>query len=411
MSMLRCRSCDAPLEQVFVDLGASPLANRYLGPEDLDGMEPTYPLRVYLCTRCWLVQLPASVAPEQIFSEYAYFSSYSDSWLKHSEQYAAAMVARLGLTASSKVVEIASNDGYLLQYFATRGIPVLGVEPARNVAKVAEQRGIPTVSLFFGSAAADELLRKGHAADLLVANNVLAHVPDLNDFVRGLGRVLKPNGVVTIEFPHLLRLMELNQFDTIYHEHFSYFSLLAVEAALERHDLVLFDVEELPAHGGSLRIFGQHRAAASRPVGPTVDAIRRLEVERGLDRLEAYEGFARRVEETKRGLLSFLIDVTRNGKRIAGYGAPAKGNTLLNYCGIRTDFIEYTVDRSEHKQGKFLPGSRIPIFAPSRIAETRPDYVMILPWNLRDEIVDQMKHIRNWGGRFIVPIPRVEVLE
>jgi SAM-dependent methyltransferase len=396
---------------VFVDLGASPLANRYLEPADLAGMEPTYPLRVNVCTRCWLVQLPALVAPEEIFSDYAYFSSYSDSWLAHCEKYAADVAARFGLGASSKVVEIASNDGYLLQYFAARGIPVMGVEPARNVAMAAEKRGIPTTSVFFGAASAEQLAGQGQA-DLLVANNVLAHVPDLNDFIRGLQRLLKPGGVITVEFPHLLRLMEFNQFDTIYHEHFSYFSLCAVEAAFERHDLVLFDVEELPAHGGSLRIYATHRAGeASKQSGSRLEDVRRAEIAAGLNRIDGYERFARQVEDTKRGLLSFLIEAKRKGSRIAGYGAPAKGNTLLNYCGIRTDFLDYTVDRSEHKQGRFLPGSRIPIFAPAKIAETKPDYVLILPWNLRDEIADQMRHIRTWGGRFVVPIPRVEILE
>ena len=411
MDMLRCRSCEAPLDRVFVDLGASPLANRYLEPADLAGMEPTYPLRVNVCTRCWLVQLPALVAPEEIFSDYAYFSSYSDSWLAHCEKYAADVAARFGLGASSKVVEIASNDGYLLQYFAARGIPVMGVEPARNVAMAAEKRGIPTTSVFFGAASAEQLAGQGQA-DLLVANNVLAHVPDLNDFIRGLQRLLKPGGVITVEFPHLLRLMEFNQFDTIYHEHFSYFSLCAVEAAFERHDLVLFDVEELPAHGGSLRIYATHRAGeASKQSGSRLEDVRRAEIAAGLNRIDGYERFARQVEDTKRGLLSFLIEAKRKGSRIAGYGAPAKGNTLLNYCGIRTDFLDYTVDRSEHKQGRFLPGSRIPIFAPAKIAETKPDYVLILPWNLRDEIADQMRHIRTWGGRFVVPIPRVEILE
>jgi SAM-dependent methyltransferase len=410
MDALYCRSCAAPLDHVFVDLGASPLSNRYLSTDDLGKMEPTYPLTVYVCTACWLVQLPAAVDPREIFSEYAYFSSYSDSWLAHAEAYAQAMTARLRLTSAHRVIEIASNDGYLLQFFHARGVPVLGVEPAANVAAAAQAKGIPTLVRFFGSATADAMVRDGQTADLLLGNNVLAHVPDLNDFIAGLKCVLKPVGVITMEFPHLLRLVESNEFDTIYHEHFSYFSLLAAEQAFRRHGIVLFDVEELPAHGGSLRIYGRHAEDTARTIRPAVDDIRRREIERGLDRLDGYLGFARQVEETKRALLRFLIDAKSEGRRVAGYGAPAKGNTLLNYCGIRTDLLDYTVDRSEHKQGKFLPGSRIPILHPDRIRETRPDYVLILPWNLREEIIEQMSGIRDWGGRFVVPIPRLEVI-
>jgi SAM-dependent methyltransferase len=410
MIMDRCRSCDAALDRIFVDLGASPLSNAYLTAGQLTAMEPTYPLKVFVCTRCWLVQLPATVAPEQIFSDYAYFSSYSESWLKQCEGYAAAMVARFSLTPANTVVEIASNDGYLLQYFASRGIPVLGIEPAANVAAVAQAKGIPTRVQFFGRQTAEEMTRAGQRADLLVGNNVLAHVPDLNGFVVGMKRLLKPAGVITVEFPHVLRLIEQNQFDTIYHEHVSYLSLQAVDACFRRHGLALFDVEELAAHGGSLRVFAKHEEDRSKPIDARVEAVRRCERQAALDRPEGYERFAGQVEETKRRLLSFLNDARRGGRRIVGYGAPAKGNTLLNYCGIRTDFLDYTVDRSEHKQGRFLPGSRIPILAPQRIHETKPDYVLILPWNLRDEIVEQMSGIREWGARFVVPIPRVEVL-
>jgi SAM-dependent methyltransferase len=410
MARPRCRSCSASLEHLFVDLGAAPLSNRYLTTDDLTAMEPTYPLTVFVCTDCWLVQLPASVAPEHIFSDYAYFSSYSESWLQHAEDYVAQMIDRFNLSSPHQVVEIASNDGYLLQYFVRRGIPAVGVEPAANVAAVAAAKGVPTLVRFFGTATADEMVRAAQTADLLIGNNVLAHVPDLNDFIAGMKRLLKPHGVITMEFPHLLRLMAGNQFDTIYHEHFSYFSLLAVEQAFRRNGLVVFDVEELSAHGGSLRIYAAHEENASQPIGPRVGEIRRQEVASGLDTLAAYDGFASRVEETKRALLAFLIDAKRAGKRVAGYGAPAKGNTLLNYCGIRQDFVDYTVDRSEHKQGRYLPGSRIPVFAPGRIRETRPDFVLILPWNLRDEIMSQMSEIREWGGRFVVPIPRVDVL-
>lgn len=408
--MLRCRSCNAELSQVFVDLGASPLSNRYLSAEDLLVMEPTYPLTPQVCTQCWLVQLPAVVTPEQLFSDYPYFSSYSDSWLKHSEAYVESITKRLGLTPAHHVVEIASNDGYLLQYFAKRGIPVHGVEPAANVAAEAEAKGIPTLVRFFGRRTAEDMVATGQKADLLLGNNVLAHVPDLNDFLAGMKLLLNPGGVITMEFPHLLHLMESNQFDTIYHEHFSYFSFLAVEKAFLRHGIALFDVEELAEHGGSLRIYGRHLADASKSISPRIGELSQREVSLGLDHVAAYERFTRQVEETKRGLLTFLIEAKRAGSSVVGYGAPAKGNTLLNYCGIRTDFLDYTVDRSKHKQGRYLPGSRIPIFGPERIQETKPDFVLILPWNLREEIMDQMAHIRDWGGRFVIPIPRVEVL-
>ncbi len=406
----RCRSCGTPLRATFVDLGMSPPCESYLPPERLNAMEPFYPLHVRVCGDCFLVQLEEYVKPEDIFTEYAYFSSYSDSWLAHAEAYVDMAARRFGLHGGSRVVELASNDGYLLQYFVERGIPVLGVEPARNVAEVAIRKGIPTEVRFFGEGAARDLAEAGWRADLLLGNNVLAQVPDLHDFVGGMRTLLAQRGVVTMEFPHLVRLIEGNQFDTIYHEHYSYFSLLAVERVFERHGLVVFDVEELPTHGGSLRIFVRHAQDGSKPVTENVVALRTRETEFGIRELATYDRFAEKVAETKRKLLEFLISAKRQGKTVAGYGAPGKGNTLLNYCGIRTDFLDYTVDRNPYKHGKYLPGTHIPIFPPERIAKTRPDYVLILPWNFKDEIVRQMSFVRGWGGRFVVPIPEVEVL-
>jgi 2-polyprenyl-3-methyl-5-hydroxy-6-metoxy-1,4-benzoquinol methylase len=396
----------------FADLGLTPLANSYVPAEAWARMEPFYPLHAFVCTECWLVQLDVFEAAENIFDdEYAYFSSYSDSWLAHAERYARGMTERLQLDATSLVVEIASNDGYLLQYFKAAGIPVLGVDPTRNTAAVAMAKGIPTRVEFFGSATAAAMVQEGQQADLLVGNNVLAHVPDLNDFVGGLKVLLKPHGVITMEFPHLQNLVEQCQFDTIYHEHFSYLSFSTVERVFRRHGLALFDVEELPTHGGSLRIFACHRGAeADRRASARVDELRSRERRLGYEDVALYRSFSERVKETKRSLLELLIDAKRAGKSIAGYGAPAKGNTLLNYCGVRTDMVDYTVDRSPHKQGRLLPGTRIPVFAPERIAETRPDYVLILPWNLKDEIVGQLAHVREWGGRFIVPIPTAQVI-
>lgn len=411
MTQGKCRFCAAPLKHTFVDLGMSPLSNAYVTPEKANRMEPFYPLHAYVCDTCFLVQLEEFEAPEQIFSDYAYFSSYSDLWLAHAHAYAQAMKDRFGLGSGSRVVEVASNDGYLLQYFREQGVPVLGIEPAANVAAVAVGKGIPTVVKFFGVDTANELAGENRRADLLIGNNVLAHVPDLNDFVAGLKILLKPGGVVTMEFPHLLRLMEENQFDTIYHEHFSYFSFITVEKVFAHHGLTLFDVEELPTHGGSLRIYASHAEDAARPVAASVAGLKRQEQEAGLGRLDTYAGFAEQVKETKRQLLEFLIQMKRAGKSIVGYGAPAKGNTLLNYCGIRTDFIDYTVDRSPHKQSKLLPGTRIPVYAPDRVKETRPDYLLILPWNIRDEVMEQMAFIREWGGKFVVPIPGVEVVD
>jgi SAM-dependent methyltransferase len=404
-----CRFCAAPLRQTMVDLGVMPPANYYLRPADLGRAEPFYPLHAFVCESCLLVQIEEVQSPQQLFSDYAYFSSYSDSWLRHAERYVEAMVARFGFDKSSHVVEVASNDGYLLQYFVQRGVPVLGIEPAANVAKVAETKGIPSLVRFFGVETARMLAAEGKQADLLLGNNVLAHVPDLNDFVAGLKIALKPEGVLTMEFPHLLNLMRLNQFDTIYHEHFSYFSFSTAERIFAAHGIRLFDVEELPTHGGSLRIFGC-RAEADRPATPAIGALRGREEAAGLDRLETYDGFAERVKTVKRRLLSFLVGAKNAGKSIAGYGAAAKGNTLLNYCGVRTDFLDYVVDASPHKQGLMLPGTRIPIMAPSRLRETRPDYVLILPWNLADEIVAANGSIRDWGGRFVVPIPEPRVI-
>jgi SAM-dependent methyltransferase len=404
-----CRFCGSKLEHTFADLGVSPLVQSFLSAEQLNQMEPFYPLQVYVCGKCFLVQLQEFVAPENIFSDYLYFASYSDSWLAHAKRYTDQMVQRFPIDANSLVVEIASNDGYLLQYFVEKKVPVLGIEPAANVAEVAVQKGISTLVKFFNSETARELAAAGKQADLLLGNNVLAHVPDINDFVAGMKILLKPRGVITMEFPHLMRLMEENQFDTIYHEHFSYFSFLTVEKIFAAHGLTLFDVQELPTHGGSLRIFARHADDASKPVDARVTELRAREESAGYARMETYSRFAEQIKETKRKLLDFLIRAKRSGKKIAGYGAPAKGNTLLNYCAIRTDFLEYTVDRSPHKQGKFLPGTHIPIYPVDQIRQTRPDYLLILPWNLKDEIMQQNAYIRDWGGKFVVPIPEVTV--
>ena len=386
----------------------SPLCESYLPPEALHDMEPFYPLHVFVCERCWLVQLQEYVSPDHIFTEYAYFSSYSDSWVEHARRFVDTISTRLALNETTKVVEIASNDGYLLQHFVARRIPVLGIEPAANVARAAVEKGIPTVVRFFGVDTAEHVRQMTGQADLIVGNNVLAHVPDLNDFVRGLAVLLAQGGSVTMEFPHLIRLMEGNQFDTIYHEHFSYLSLLVVCDVFRAHGLRVYDVEEIPTHGGSLRIYACHSRAEIRERG-AVNSLLAREQDYGITRPDSYEQFAERVMETKRRLLEFLIDARRAGKRIVGYGAPGKGNTLLNYCGIRTDFLDYTVDRNPYKQGKFLPGTHIPIHGPERIRETKPDYILLLPWNLRDEIVAQLDYAREWGARFVVPIPAVEV--
>jgi hypothetical protein len=388
----------------------SPLCESFLRADQLNQMEPFFPLHVWVCGKCFLVQLEEYVTPANIFSDYAYFSSYSDSWLKHAENYTEQMVQRFHLNKSSLVVELASNDGYLLQYFVQKNIPSLGIEPAANVAEVAVKKGVPTIVKFFGRETAQELAAQGQMADLLLGNNVLAQVPDINSFVAGMKILLKPEGVITMEFPHLARLMEGNQFDTIYHEHFSYFSLWTAKHIFAKHGITLFDVEELTTHGGSLRIYGRHSEDTTQPVTSRFDVLLTKERAAGVNSLDTYAAFSRQVEETKRMLLEFLITARSNGKTIAGYGAPGKGNTLLNYCGIRTDFLEYTVDRNPHKLGKFLPGTHIPICSPERIRETRPDYLLILPWNLKNEIIAQNSYIREWGGKFVVPIPRVEVM-
>jgi SAM-dependent methyltransferase len=409
---LHCRACNASLESVFIDLGMSPIANAMRRPEQSGEAELFYPLRTFVCGLCKLVQIEDVQTREAHFhDEYSYFSSYSTSWLRHAEAYVVTMIERFGINPSSRVIEVASNDGYLLQYFKARGVPVLGIDPAANCAEVAlSKHGVETLTRFFGAELARELATEGRTADLITANNVLGHVPDLNDFVEGLRILLKPSGVVTIEFPHLLRLIEANYFDTIYHEHFSYLSLLAIERLFARHDLSVFDLEELSTHGGSLRVYVRH-AHTGGPVSERTTAFRAREAAAGLNDLAAYSHFADAVRATKRKLLKLLIDVKERGYRIAGYGAPAKGNTLLNYCGIRGDFLDYTVDANPHKQGLMLPGSGIPVFAPEKIFETRPDYVLILPWNLREEIIAQIADVRVWGGRFILPLPDPTIVD
>ncbi|WP_428395232.1 methyltransferase domain-containing protein [Lichenicoccus sp.] len=409
MSLLTCRCCASPLTETFADCGMTPMANAFISPDRADRMEPFYPLHAYVCGACFLVQLASFESPQEIFGDYLYFSSFSQSWLNHAETYVARMIDRFALGAASHVVEIASNDGYLLQYFARRGVGVLGVEPAANVAAVAKEKGLPTEIAFFGTETARRLHGDGVAPDLMTANNVLAHVPDLHDFVEGFKILLAPTGVATLEFPHLLQLMRHNQFDTIYHEHFSYFSLHVVQRLFAQHGLTLFDVEELPTHGGSLRIFVRHADNARLAVTDAVASVLADEVASGLTQIQTYRTFAEGVVACKCALLDFLISAKRRGERVAAYGAPAKGNTLLNYCGVGPELVAFTVDRSPHKQGLLLPGTRIPIRAPEALAEARPDYLLILPWNLREEIVEQMAVHRGWGGRFVVPIPSIEV--
>ncbi len=410
MALFFCRFCGCGLNRTFIDLGMSPFCERFLTVEQLNEMEPFYPLHVYVCENCFLVQLKEYVSPQNIFTEYAYFSSYSDSWLQHARAYTETILERFDLGSQSQVVELASNDGYLLQYFVERGIPVLGVEPAANVAEAALKKGIPTIVKFFGTKTAHELAAGWGKADLLLGNNVLAHVPDLNDFVAGMKILLKSDGLITMEFPHLKRLMEQNQFDTIYHEHFSYFSFHTVEKVFAAHRLTIFDVEQLPTHGGSLRIYARHSEDTGKPVTQRLLELKETEEAAGFGRLKTYLCFAKKVEETKRNILKFLIKAKHQGKSIAGYGAPGKGNTLLNYCGIRTDFIDYTVDRNPYKQGKYTPGTHIPIFHPDKISETKADYIFILPWNLCHEITQQLEYVREWGAQFVVPIPEVTVL-
>ena len=411
VSSMNCRFCGSHALRSVIDLGMSPLCQTHIKPEDLNKMEPFYPLHAFVCEQCFLVQLDEFASPTDLFEEYAYFSSYSDSWIEHARQYVEAVAGRFGLDRNNLVMEIASNDGYLLQHFVRKSVPVVGIEPAANVAKVAVEKGVRTDVMFFGSENAGRLAAKYRRPDLIIGNNVLAHTPFLNDFVRGLKVLLGPLGVVTMEFPHLLRLMQENQYDTIYHEHFSYFSFTTVEKVFAAQGLTLFDVEELPTHGGSLRIYARHDEDTTKPIGEAVRALKEEESRYGLTRLETYADFTERVNETKRALLSFLIEQKRAGRSIAGYGAPGKGNTLLNYCGIRQDFLDYTVDRSPYKQGKYTPGTRIPILAPDKIKETRPDFLLILPWNLQKEIVAQTAYIRSWGGKWIVPIPELSIIE
>lgn len=409
MSAPNCRFCSTTLVHAMCDLGMSPLCESFLAADQTNQMEPFFPLKVWVCHECLLAQLEEYVAPEHIFSQIAYFASFSTAWLEHARNYVAMITERLGLGATSQVIELASNDGYLLQYFVERGIPALGVDPAANVAEAAAKRGVQTRVAFFGRELGAELAREGKRADLVVGNNVLAQVPDLNSFVAGIANVLKPTGTVTLEFPHLQRLIEGNQFDTIYHEHFSYFSLLAVERIFAAHGLVVFDVEELWSHGGSLRVYGRPVADGARAVSARVVELREREQTLGYRDMATYAAFETRVRETKWRLLELLIGVKRAGKRIAGYGAPGKGNTLLNYCGIREDFLDYTVDRNPYKHGRFLPGTHIPIFAPDKIDADKPDYIFILPWNLKDEIMNQLSSARSWGAQFIVPIPEPRI--
>jgi hypothetical protein len=404
-----CRLCGAGLTRTFVDLGMSPLCESYVAAEHLDEMEPFYPLHVRLCTACLLVQLPAYVSGEHIFSNYAYFSSYSTSWVEHARRYAEAMIGRLGLAQDSLVTEVASNDGYLLQHFTAAGIPVLGIEPAANVAEAARERGVRTEVQFLGPESGREIAKRYGLADLVVGNNVFAHVPDIRGFAAGLRALVKDTGLVTLEFPYLLRLIERRQYDTIYHEHFQYLTLLTARRVLDTAGLTVVDVEELDTHGGSLRIYASPTETAGEPA-VNVKAVLDREEASGLHTVAGHEGFAAQVLKIKSDLMEFLLEAAREGRSVAGYGAPGKGNTLLNHCGIRSDLVAYTVDRSPVKQGKFLPGTHIPIYAPERLAETRPDYVLVLPWNLREEISKQLEYVRSWGGRLVFPIPELEIV-
>jgi SAM-dependent methyltransferase len=406
----RCRLCGEGLRYTFVDLGMSPLCENFLKADQLDSMEAFFPLHVQVCEACFLVQLKEYVSPEHIFGEYAYFSSYSTSWVAHAKTYCEMIKDRLGLGTNSLAVELASNDGYLLQHFLPLGVPVLGIEPAANVAKMAIEKGVATHVDFFGEVLARQLVAEGRKADLIIGNNVLAQVPDLNDFVRGMKALLKPQGVITLEFPHLQRLIEGNQFDTIYHEHFSYFSFATIGHLAARHGLKLIDVEEISTHGGSLRVYLADRASEWRPTRAVAEMLSQ-EREAGFLNIDHYASFASQVERTKRRLLAFLINAKESGKTICGYGAPGKGNTLLNYCGIGTDFLDFTVDRNHYKHGRFTPGMHIPIHDVGALDAAKPDYVLILPWNLRSEIVRQMQRIGDWGGKFVVPIPEVTVID
>lgn len=408
--MMKCRFCNSQLNDLFLSLGFSPLANSYLKKEQLSKTEPFYPLEVYVCRKCLLVQLQEFESRENIFGDYAYLSSYSDTWIKHAKDYVDKMTNIFNLGKDSFAIEIASNDGYLLQFFLQKGIPVLGIEPARNVAAIAQKKGIPTEAVFFGAETAKRLVSEGKSSDILLGNNVLAHVPDINDFVDGLKILLKQKGVITMEFPHLINLIDNVEFDTIYHEHFSYFTFLSVEKIFAAHKLTIFDVEKLTTHGGSLRIYAKHAEFKERAISNNVGKLRAEETEKGYSSIAAYKGFDDKVKNIKKEILDFLTKSKKAGKVVVGYGAPAKGNTLLNYCGIGTDLISYTVDKNPYKQGCFLPGSRISVESPEKIRRTRPDYLFILPWNIKDEIITQMAFIKEWGGRFVVPIPKVQVI-
>jgi len=405
-----CRFCNEFLQINFLDLGESPLSNSFLKKQDLTKTEKQYPLHAYVCKKCLLVQLEEFEKPEQIFSDYVYFSSYSKTWVEHARKYTNLMISKMELNESNKVIEIASNDGYLLQFFRDKKIPVLGIEPALNIAKVAQEKNIPTISKFFGLQTAKDLFSKGICADLLLGNNVLAHVPDLNDFVKGMKIILKKHGIITMEFPHLLQLIKNNQFDTIYHEHFSYFSFLTVQKIFSHHKLIIFDVEELSTHGGSLRIFVKHEDDNTKPISKNVEMLNQKEIDFGLNEISNYKNFQEKIEQIKRNLKDFFIKAMKERKKIVGYGAPAKGNTLLNYSQINHKLMDFTVDLSKHKQGLYLPGTHIPIYDPKKIRDVKPDYVFILPWNLKHEIMTQLEYIREWGGKFVIPIPEVEIL-
>lgn len=406
-----CRFCGSELKRTLIDLGAAPLSNSYVAETQLNHGEVAYPLHVYVCTECFLVQLEEFKSPEGIFSDYAYFSSYSNSWLEHAKNYTDMMIARFGFHVKSFVVEAASNDGYLLQYFKQNNIPVLGIEPAKNVAQVSREKGIETIACFFGTDLAERLRKDSRQADLFIGNNVMAHVPDINDFIQGIKILLKADGVCTVEFPHLLNLIKKVQFDTIYHEHFSYLSFATVKRMFEAHGLKVFDVEKWETHGGSLRVFACHDTCGKYKAGDRVASLITEEDGAGLHDIKVYQDFARQVHKVKFDLLDLLIRLKRQGKKIAAYGAPAKGNTLLNYCGIGTEFIAYTVDKNPYKQNCYLPGSRIPVFAPEKLAETKPDYILILPWNLQDEILEQLSYVREWGAKFILPVPAARIIE
>ncbi len=405
-----CRFCGTPLVHSVVDLGKSPLCESFLTTDQLLEAEVFYPLHAFVCDQCFLVQVAEYVSGKEIFcGEYAYFSSFSDSWLAHASRYVDMITERLNLTSHHHVIELASNDGYLLKNFVAKAIPCHGIEPANNVAEVAIEAGVPTIAKYFGVGTAEQLVDNGVLADLLIANNVLAHVPNLNDFVAGMKIILNDRGVITVEYPHLMRLIEGNQFDTIYQEHYCYFSLHTLIQVFAKHGMTVFDVEELPTHGGSLRIFVRHREDGSKPITADVTRIHQLELDAGYTNLETYAAFSDRVVETKRNLLDFLIQTKREGKSVVGYGAPGKGNTLLNYCGVRTDFIDYVVDRNAYKHGKFLPGTHIPVFPTEKIEQTKPDYVLILPWNLKEEISTQLEYVRAWGAKLVVPIPELSI--